>query len=241
MDYKELHFVEIDSTNKYLKDNYLSLDNFTIASTDYQSKGKGRNDRIWLSNKGENLMFSLLIKDSYLINLGGYLSLVAAISISKVLEDQFHLKDVSIKWPNDIYLNGEKVCGILLEGQLPHYLVIGIGINVNQITFIGEYRINPTSIKLATHKEANINDFKRVVFDYLIKNMERVKQNKDQFLEYFDKHNYLKDKQVSFILNSKEQIGIVKGVDDHFNLLINYENKEISVNSGEINLIKEIL
>ena len=58
MQYHQLHFQEIDSTNTYLKNTYKLLGNFTFVSADYQSHGKGRNDRIWNSEPGKNLMFS---------------------------------------------------------------------------------------------------------------------------------------------------------------------------------------
>ena len=63
MDYNLIHFKEIDSTNSYLKKNYQALDDFTFVSADYQSGGKGRNDRTWESESGQNLMLSFLVKD----------------------------------------------------------------------------------------------------------------------------------------------------------------------------------
>ena len=117
MNYKSLHFNEIDSTNTYLKNNYLSLDNFTFVSSDYQSNGKGRNDRKWLSDSGENLMFSFLIKDSSLINIAPSLSMMAACEVAKLLEE-LDIKKVSIKWPNDVLVSDKKICGILLDAKI---------------------------------------------------------------------------------------------------------------------------
>ena len=66
MNYHVVHFDEIDSTNNYLKNSYILLNDFTFVTADYQSKGKGRNDRVWSSNKGENLMFSLSLNPGIL-------------------------------------------------------------------------------------------------------------------------------------------------------------------------------
>ena len=63
MKYQEIYFPTIDSTNLYIKKHYKELNNFTFVSTSFQTSGKGRNDHIWLSNKDENILFSLLIKD----------------------------------------------------------------------------------------------------------------------------------------------------------------------------------
>ena len=238
MNYKEIYFEEIDSTNKYIKNHYLDLDNYTFVTTSYQTEGKGRNKRIWKSNKGENLLFSLLIKDKNLTQLGGYLSLVTSVSVAQVIE-RYGINNVSIKWPNDINVNDKKVCGILLEGQVPDYLAIGIGINVNQKVFDGEYHISPTSLALESGKNVNLNDFKRDLHENLIKNISNIVSLKQTFLNYFNSHNYLKNKIISFIYNNQELTGSVLSVSDDFSLLIDSNNGVIKVNSGEVH-IKEI-
>ena len=81
MKYHLVHFKEIDSTNNYLKNSYQLFDDFTFAVADYQSHGKGRIDRVWQSNSGENLMFSFLIKNKELINKGEELSLTSSSSL----------------------------------------------------------------------------------------------------------------------------------------------------------------
>ncbi|MCR5506017.1 MAG: biotin--[acetyl-CoA-carboxylase] ligase [Bacilli bacterium] len=236
MKYQEIHFDTIDSTNKYIKEHYQTLDDFSIVSSDYQSLGKGRNDRSWIANKGDNLLFSLLIKNKDITANGGYLSLVAAISVVQILEKR-GFAGVFIKWPNDIYLADKKVVGILLEGQLPDYLIIGIGINVNQEEFKGDYRITPTSLYLQKGEKIDINDFKKEVFDNLIDNVINTNENKALFKEYFSKHNYLKDKEIKYIVSGIEKSGKVVDVDEDFHLLVEKEGETISLNSGEVNLI----
>ena len=234
--YQEIHFESVDSTNLYIKHHYLELDDFTFVSSDYQSEGKGRYDRVWKSQKGENLLFSLLIKEKYLVAKGGYLSLVAAVSVSELL-DKYGFKNITIKWPNDVYINNKKVCGILLEGQIPEYIVIGIGINVNQKDFIGDYHVTPTSLILEGGKEIDISHFKRDMFDILIKNISNIDLLHHQFKSYFHKHNHLDKKEIKFLYNGEYIIGTVKGIDDNFNLIVSYNDKEIKVSSGEISIL----
>lgn len=238
MDYKEIYFEEIDSTNKYIKNHYLDLDNFTFITTSYQTEGKGRNERTWKSNKGENLLFSLLIKDKNLTELAGYLSLVTSVSVAQVIE-RYDINNVSIKWPNDINVNDKKVCGILLEGQVPDYLAIGIGINVNQKVFDGEYHISPTSLALEREKNIDLNDFKSDLLENLIYNISNINYLKQAFINYFNSHNYLKNKAIYFTYNNQELTGNVLGVSDDFSLLIDSNNQIMKVNSGEIH-IKEV-
>ena len=236
MSYKEIHFDSVDSTNLYLKHHYLSLDNFTIVSTDFQSAGKGRYDRVWKSEKGDNLLFSILIKDKPLVIKGGYLSLVASVSVAQVLE-KYGYKNVTLKWPNDVYINNKKVCGILLEGQVPEYLVIGIGINVNQETFLGDYHVTPTSLFLESNQKIDISQFKADMFDNLVSNLSKVNHLHHVFKAYFHKHNHLDKKEIKFLYDGQYEVGIVKGIDDDFNLIVLFNKKEIHVSSGEISII----
>ena len=144
MNYHYLHFDEIDSTNNYLKNSYKLLNNFTFVSADYQSKGKGRNDRVWSSNPKENLMFSFLIKDQNLIKKFSALSIISACLISELLES-YQIKDVSIKWPNDVFIKDKKICGILLEGQILEYLV-------NTIVCTASIRFSiPSGMSISAH------------------------------------------------------------------------------------------
>ena len=237
MKYKIIHFPSIDSTNAYLKENYEEIDGFTFVSTDYQSNGKGRNDRQWFANEKENLLFSLLIKSEEIVKEGSFVSLIAAVSVAQVLE-QYGLSHVEIKWPNDIYVNDKKIVGILLEGQVPNYLVIGVGINVNQKNFMGEYRKEPTSMFLELNKEINIDKLKEDVYTTLFNNLTRYSSQKDLLLKYFKNHDYLLNKEVNYVFDNNIHSGIVKGVDENFNIIIESNDGEQHISSGEISLIK---
>ena len=237
MKYKTIHLSAVDSTNKYIKEHYKELDSFTFVSADYQSAGKGRNDRVWLANKGDNLLFSLLVKDESIIKDGPIISLITAVSVAEVLEKN-NLSKVQIKWPNDIYVNDKKIAGILLEGMIPQYLVIGVGINVNQKLFEGEYRKEPTSLFLELGEEININELKEDVYGTLFQNLIHYSSSHDLFLKYFKKHDYLFNKEVKFVFNNNILTGVVKGIDEDFNIVIQSEDKEYHISSGEIELLK---
>ena len=234
MNYHYLHFDEIDSTNNYLKNSYQLLDNFTFVSADYQSKGKGRNDRVWESSKGLNLMFSVLIKDPKLLNESTSLSLMAAVEVAKLLE-HYKLTHVSIKWPNDVLVNDKKICGILLEGQLPNYLVIGIGLNVNQKEFPDNLRRPATSMSNELGKGIDLEILKEKLFQSIVNNFNKL--NKDEYLIYFKEHNYLLSKRVKVNINHQTFIGEVVGVDDNFNIQILCNDILLHVDSGELEIL----
>ena len=234
MNYHYLHFDEIDSTNNYLKNSYKLLSNFTFVSTDYQSAGKGRNDRIWFSNPGENLMFSLLIKDENLLKKFSSLSIVSAAIVAELIES-FGAKDVSIKWPNDVFIKDKKICGILLEGQILEYLVIGVGLNVNQKSFPDGLRKPATSLSLELNKDLNVNEIKEQLFSQMTKELSAL--NSHKYLEYFKNHNYLENKRVRALVNNQPFIGEVIGIDDNFFLQIKTGDMLLHIDSGEIEIL----
>ena len=234
MDYNYIHFDEIDSTNNYLKNSYQLLDNFTFVSADYQSKGKGRNDRIWESSKGLNLMFSILIKDPKLLEVSTILSLMTAVEVAKLL-NRYGIDNVSIKWPNDVLIGDRKVCGILLEGQLPNYLVIGVGLNVNQKEFPDNLRRPATSMSNVLNKGIDLEDLKEQLFPNIVNNFKKL--DRDEYLSYFSKHNYLLNKRVKVNINQQLFIGEVVGIDANFNIQILCNDILLHVDSGELEIL----
>ena len=232
--YHVIHFKEIDSTNNYLKNSYKLLDNFTFVQADYQSKGKGRNNRVWSSEEGLNLMFSFLIKEPALLKKFSALSLISSVEVAKLLET-YKFKDVSIKWPNDVFIGDKKVCGILLEGQILEYLVIGIGLNVNQKAFPDGLRRPATSLSLEAGKDFDLQEIEATLFNNIVSDLSNLKENEQ--LDYFRKRNYLLNKRVRVLVNDQPFIGEVVGIDDNFFLQIQTSDMLLHIDSGEIEIL----
>lgn len=168
MKIKLVEFNKIPSTNDYLKEKYQEYQSFTIVRADYQTKGKGQFDRKWLSSKGKNLLFSLLLKDvafNQITHIKDWVksSLFAAFG-------NFGL-DVRFKEPNDFYVDDKKICGILIESKSNEdrfdYVIIGIGINVNQTMF---NQFKATSILKETKKVVQVSTVLRIIMNNLIEN-----------------------------------------------------------------------
>ena len=229
---KTIHFETIDSTNTYLKGNYEKLDNFTFVSADFQSAGRGRNNRNWKSEKGENLLFSLLIKDKTLIDKFSSLSVISAFSIIKAL----NLEYLSIKWPNDIYYKDSKLCGILLEAVTRNEiecLIIGIGLNVNQREFVGEYKRTPTSLYQITNQTQDMKIIKDKIFNQLYNDFMKVKEGYD-FYNDIKEYDYLKDREVYAEINNEvKQIKVI-GIDSDYSLKVLKDNETYNLSSGEV-------
>ncbi|MPN29044.1 Bifunctional ligase/repressor BirA [bioreactor metagenome] len=121
---------------------------FSVFAARYQTNGRGQKGNTWESAEGENLTFSILIKPKFIKAEDQFLiSQITTLGIVNYLKNRGI--NSLIKWPNDIYVNNRKICGILIE----HYLggdklsasIIGIGLNVNQREFASDAP-NPTSM-----------------------------------------------------------------------------------------------
>jgi BirA family transcriptional regulator, biotin operon repressor / biotin---[acetyl-CoA-carboxylase] ligase len=125
-----------------------------VIVADYQSEGRGQRGSRWESKKGENLLFSIVLHPTWLkVKHQFLLSKLIAVSVCSTLANS--VDNVSIKWPNDIYIGSKKVGGILIEnsfsGATLDSSIIGVGINVNQTEFDITLP-NPTSLQLETDK-----------------------------------------------------------------------------------------
>jgi BirA family transcriptional regulator, biotin operon repressor / biotin---[acetyl-CoA-carboxylase] ligase len=124
------------STNAALKQTADSARSGTTVITDDQTGGRGRLGRTWMSDPGCDLCFSVLVRPTLTATHGHFLSLATGVAVAEALEQALGLREhLALKWPNDVLLDGRKVCGILLEASTGadriHWAVAGIGLNVN--------------------------------------------------------------------------------------------------------------
>jgi len=138
---KKVFLKEIDSTNDHLinLDNTFNIDEGFVLISDYQNKGRGRMAKSWQSEKSKNLLFSFILKPTFLpIKKQFYISAITSIAIFDVLQN-YTSEKINIKWPNDILINEKKIAGILLDFKISSSeiknCVVGCGININQKLF----------------------------------------------------------------------------------------------------------
>lgn len=229
-----LDFDSIDSTSKYLKENYIALKDFTFVSSLYQTSGKGRMDRSWESNKGENLLFSLLIKKKTLLKLYSSISILSSTVILSVLKE-YNIDNVMIKWPNDVYIDDKKVCGILLEGistsENLECIVLGIGLNVNQKEFMND---NATSMSIKLKKDINLKELKEKIYNRLMEELEKLEEGKSGYLSTIRLNNYLKNKEVYAIIDNEKVLSKVIDINDDNSIKVEANNRIYNLFSGEI-------
>ena len=165
---KVIQLEEVDSTNSYGKKHIDEFEDKTAIITKKQTSGRGRLNRSWVDLGEENLFLSIILKPSETFNeiypnLTQYLS----VTLCKVIES--YGIQTQIKWPNDVYVNGKKICGILLESVSTisgiECLVLGIGININQKAFNKEIEDKATSLCIETNK---IFDLEMLISSYIV-------------------------------------------------------------------------
>ncbi len=171
---------ETDSTNRYclhqLDESALTLEQparMIVVSTDYQSAGRGQGTNSWESERGKNLLFSILCHPTWVpVRMQFVLSKCIALALRDALSE--FLDDITIKWPNDIYYKDLKLCGILIESRLSggrmKDCVLGVGLNVNQQEFHSNAP-NPVSLYQIMGHEIDrtrlLNDIVRRFDDFL--------------------------------------------------------------------------
>ncbi len=159
---------EVDSTNNYANQLVLTkaAEEGTVVLAQFQKAGKGQKGNSWESEAGKNLLASIILRPHFLKAADQfYVSKIISLSIAAILKQK--TKDITIKWPNDIYAGNRKIAGILIEnsvlGQNIETSITGIGLNLNQEVFVSGAP-NPVSLKQLTGKEFEIQQFADELF-----------------------------------------------------------------------------
>lgn len=178
--YYILSYESLASTQSSLMEEDLSkLPEWTIIFAKDQTSGRGQNRNIWETENGKNLTFSILLKPSF-INIADQFLVTQIISLGIYDFLSKYIKDVYIKWPNDIYVKKNKIAGILVNNKLMgedfSFSICGIGLNVNQVSF--QNAPNPTSIKMELGYDFDIEDVLFELLECIYNRYIRLKDNK---------------------------------------------------------------
>ncbi|WP_016954148.1 biotin--[acetyl-CoA-carboxylase] ligase [Catenovulum agarivorans] len=234
---------ETNSTNEEVKQLFkqkkLAAQTIVLSATDKQTQGRGRRGREWISPFAQNLYFSLGIQINLpMAELSG-LSLVVGIAVAKAL--QAHQLNPQLKWPNDIYLTGKKLGGILieLEGNFepPYSVVIGVGLNVNMVE--SAQNIDQAWNSLALHTG---NNWQRtqVLIDLVNEINQQVElfyqQGFAPFAKLWPHFDVYLNQQVNIVSGERVEQGTNIGVDERGNLLLQQGNIVKSITGGEVSL-----
>jgi len=233
---------ETDSTNTYAK-KLLAENKVPEACcivTSKQTAGKGMQQNIWESEPNKNLTFSIICFPEFLPAAQQFqLNKVVSLSVIDLIKKILPNDNMSVKWPNDIYIGSKKTAGILIEtsvvGQKMNWAVIGIGINVNQKVFSLELP-NATSMIYYSRKELNIDALLNTYICYFHRRYALLSQNKSEEIDA----DYLKalfrfGVTSKFIFRDKEIVATITGVSEYGWLqLVTSDNRTLECDMKEI-------
>lgn len=146
----------IDSTNAEAANwAHAGAEEGSVVVAEYQSAGRGRQGRTWMAKKGQNLTFSVVLRPRSEAERLGLLVVAAGVAVADTIDDVVAPHTTTLKWPNDVLLEGRKTCGMLLESSITgqeeaSVVVLGVGLNVNQTAFPERLVDHATSLRLTT-------------------------------------------------------------------------------------------
>ncbi len=229
---------EIDSTNTYAKGlaRKAAIEG-TVVIAKNQIKGRGRMGRSFYSSKDNGIYMSIILRPQGENSLK--ITSMAAVAAANAIDEICGTK-TQIKWVNDLYLGGKKICGILAEGvinpqtQMPNYVVLGIGINVKRMELPSELSDIATSIENEIGKRISRN----TLISEILSSLDRLYENyeKGEFLEEYKKRSMVLGKDIKVICGDKAYCARAEDIDEAGGLIINRNGKKEVLSSGEVSI-----
>lgn len=238
-----VYFDTTDSTNtqaKRLAEEGAA--NGTVVVADCQEGGKGRRGKSWCTPKGEGISFSIILRPNILAVNASMLTLVAGLAVAKVVKEVLDVV-CKIKWPNDIVSRGKKLTGILTELSTEvdyvNYVVVGIGINGNNLEFPEEIASIATSLAVEKRERIHRADVIAACLESFEMLYERFLETEDLsgMIEEYNELLINREKEVRVISSKEEIIATAKGINERGELIILDQNqKEQMICSGEVSV-----
>ena len=232
----------VDSTNSEVKRRAEEgAQQGLLVISEEQTAGRGRRGRYWESQKGQGIFMTLLLKPAIEPGNASMLTLVMGMAVRDAIQRITGL-DAAIKWPNDIICDGKKVCGILTEmsAQIDYinYIVIGVGINVNNQEFPEEVRQVATSIYQQTGQAVKRGELAAETMNCFEKYYEKylVTQNLQNLMEEYNRHLINRGREVLILDMKKQFSGTALGINESGELLVETNGETVCVSAGEVSV-----
>jgi BirA family biotin operon repressor/biotin-[acetyl-CoA-carboxylase] ligase len=231
----------LDSTNSELQRIAPEEQHATAILAEHQARGRGRRGRNWHSPHGRNLYLSLGWRFEQALSALGCLPLVVALSVAKALS-RAGLKGHWVKWPNDILINGRKLCGCLVEiqgdAQGPIHAVLGVGINVHMTATDETNKIDQPWTDLTSHLPAcSRNGLATLVLEELMTQLPLFSSHGFAvFRDAWEQVDGLRGKSVHIESGNHLLHGTVAGIDEHGALMLDNGREVLILHSGEVSV-----
>ena len=210
-----------------------------------QTAGRGRNNRVWVSPMDAGLYFSILLRPRVEQKLWPLLTLMSAVAVHDALAEACKLH-TDIKWPNDVYAGGRKLCGILaetVEAEAGRAVVVGIGINLNDRAFPEELKSVATSVEAETARKVVRDHLIEALMTALLKKYEAFQQPDGisaMLCEWSEHSSYARGKRVRVELASETIEGTTRGLEPDGALRVETLEGEIKlVRAGDVTALRQ--
>jgi BirA family transcriptional regulator, biotin operon repressor / biotin---[acetyl-CoA-carboxylase] ligase len=249
------HFYKIGSTNTAaMAAAAQGAAEGSVFLAEEQTAGRGRGAHTWQSARSAGIYCSVVLRPPLPPSEALVLSLAAGLAVRAAIEQVNERVSVDLKWPNDVLIRGRKVCGILTEMNAEatrvRYVVIGIGMNINQASFPKEIESEATSLRLATGSEwsrvevaaALLKSLDREYRRFIEEQKEEQKQKNDArqsiLRRFAGQSSWVRGKQVRIEENGSRIEGITEGLDDRGFLLVRTSQRLQTILSGTVREVK---
>ena len=227
----------IDSTNTQMKKLAINVGkNHSVIVSEEQSAGRGRFGRSFYSPAQKGVYMSVLLKTGDSLQNATMITIKTAVAVRRAIAKLYDI-EVAIKWVNDLYYRGKKVCGILseaisdFESGMIEAIIIGIGINVSTDNFPLEIASIATSLGL---QEANRNQFIAEILNQLFAIID---EDFKLVLNEYRMASCVLHKQITFNQKGEQFTGLVREINDLGNLVVSSNGAEMVLTAGEVSII----
>ena len=229
--HKMIELESVNSTNNYAMHllEEQEVEEGMVIMTRYQSKGRGQDKNRWISEKGNNLLLSIILYPVFVPASEQFiLNKVLSLAILDFIRHLTHLESILIKWPNDIYLGHKKVAGILvqnsIQGNRIEHTIAGIGININQEEFPA-FEPEATSLKKETGRTFQIKTCANLLFKKLTLRYHQLKSGARETIHWDYLHSlYRFNSWHPYQVGNREFSARIIGVNEFGKLVLEEKN-----------------
>lgn len=235
-------FKTIDSTNNFAKSlAQLGAVHGTTVISEVQTQGKGRMGRDFYSPMGMGVYMSVILRPKLSVEHSLLITSCAAVAVAEAVEKVAEI-DCRIKWVNDIYAGGKKLCGILTEASVDveqgglEYAIVGMGINVQNVTFPKNLADTATSVRLETDKPVSRSVLTAEILNCLEERLETIRDK--SFLDEYRRRSNVIGERIEVTHNDVSEQMDCTGIDEIGRLLVRLDSgEEKALTSGTVRIV----
>ncbi len=234
-------YEEVESTNEVLKRKEKKMDG-NVCIANHQSKGRGRNQRVFHSPADNGIYISILLTPRLNVSQTLQITALTSVALHKTIAQLYQINS-KIKWVNDLYIENKKIAGILCEGAIElntnqfEYLIIGIGCNIHSYNMPRELTNIAGSIEDYTNKKVSRNEFIACLLNHFYNLYNTMEEN--TYLDTYRTHSNIIGEQIIVHTPKESYEANAIAINENAHLVIQRDGKQEILNAGEISIRKK--